>query len=343
MRLRSHCWNILIAFIVVVLSGLAGRHVIAQEQAPSVALPPPPSSVTVSEVSLQPTDEAYRIGPGDLIDIIVSKNEILSRNAIRVSNSGFIQVPMFDKDVQAACKTERELADEIRARYLRYMRNPHVYVAVKEYNSKPVAVIGAVNSPGRFQLQRRVRLLELLTFVNGPSDRAGRSVQIIHTGVQLCGHQAQDVASDDLAESFNSYNLKDTLMADERSNPIVLPGDIVRIAEAEQVYVIGSVKTSLTIPLREPVTISQAIARAGGALPDAQTDKVRIIRQSPGTLNKTEIIVNLKAINKRQKEDLMLEANDVVDVPGPSGARRFLNGLIDRATSMSSLPLRVIP
>ncbi|HMJ09552.1 MAG TPA: polysaccharide biosynthesis/export family protein, partial [Pyrinomonadaceae bacterium] len=102
----------------------------------------------------------YKIGAGDVIDVTLDNNDTLSRRAIRVSNQGTIQLAMIDSDVVAACRTERELADQIRDRYKKYLLNPHVTVAVKEFNSNPVAVIGAVNGPGRFQLQRPVRLLE---------------------------------------------------------------------------------------------------------------------------------------------------------------------------------------
>src|SRR4051812_100384 len=53
----------------------------------------------------------YRIGPGDVIDVIVSQSAALSRTGIRVNNEGLITLPMLDNDIHAGCKTERELAD----------------------------------------------------------------------------------------------------------------------------------------------------------------------------------------------------------------------------------------
>jgi hypothetical protein len=62
-----------------------------------------------------------------------------------------------------------------------------------------------------------------------------------------------------------------------------------------------------------------------------------------GTSAKTEIVANLKAINKRQEKDILLEANDVVEVPGPSGAKKFLGGLMNALVPrITSYPLGVI-
>lgn len=274
-------------------------------------------------------DESYRIGPGDVLDIVASKQPDYSRSGVRVDNNGMIQIPRDDVELKAACKTVREIANEIKDRYRKYLRNPYVYVEVKEFQSQPVAIIGAVNSPGRFQLQRRVKLLELLTFVNGPSEHAGGSIHIIRTSQgALCDPTPAGSTETASGETLIAYNLRDTLKAEEGANPYVRPGDIIRIADAEQAYIIGAVKNSAPITLKEPVTLSEAIARAGGLTGEADSAKIRIIRQMKGTTTKTEIVANLKAINKRQQEDILLQANDVIDVPGPTSGKKFLNGLI---------------
>jgi polysaccharide export outer membrane protein len=289
-------------------------------------------------------DESYRIGPGDVLDIVASKQPDYSRSGVRVDNNGMIQIPRDDVELKAACKTVREIANEIRDRYRKYLRNPYVYVEVKEFQSQPVAIIGAVNSPGRFQLQRRVKLLELLTFVNGPSERAGGSIHIIRTSQgALCDPTPAGSNETASGEILIAYNLRDTLKAEEGANPYVRPGDIIRIADAEQAYIIGAVKNSAPITLKEPVTLSEAIARAGGLTGEADSAKIRIIRQMKGTTTKTEIVANLKAINKRQQEDILLQANDVIDVPGPTGGKKFLNGLIKTVIpGLTSYPLGVI-
>src|SRR5260370_38391309 len=96
-------------------------------------------------------------------------------------------MPLIQVEIQAACQTEAELAREIGTRYLEYLRNPQVDVFIRAYQSEPVAVLGAVRTPSRFQLQRRVRLLEMLSHVGGPTENAGQIIQIVPTAaVSMC-------------------------------------------------------------------------------------------------------------------------------------------------------------
>jgi polysaccharide export outer membrane protein len=104
-------------------------------------------------------EDRYRIGPGDVLDVRIYNRPQLSRDAVRVEGNGMIRMPLIETEIQAACLTEGELAKEIATRYARYYRNLQVDIFVKEYQSRQVAIIGAVNEQGRFQLQRRIRLL----------------------------------------------------------------------------------------------------------------------------------------------------------------------------------------
>src|SRR4029079_2005138 len=84
------------------------------------------------------TDNRYRIGPGDVIEVRVARAPELSREAVRVDESGTIRMPMWDLDIPAACQTEGELAHNIATLYKKYKNDPHVDVFVKEFQSQPV-------------------------------------------------------------------------------------------------------------------------------------------------------------------------------------------------------------
>ncbi len=282
-------------------------------------------------------NENYRIGPGDVIDVIVYKNEPLSSSGIRVNNQGTIQLKSLDGEVQAACLTERELADLVKEKYKKYLLNPYVNVAVKEFNANPVSFIGAVQQPGNFQLQRPMRLLELLSLVKGPSGTAGDTVQIIRNpNIARCEQRTLLVPTDS-GDDLLTFPLAKTLQGVEEANPFVEPGDIVRLLEADQVqaYINGSVSKPGIVNLKDPVTLTQAIAMAGGVVPGSNIEKVKISRQVPGTLERTETYANLKEINKRTQSDILLQPNDIVEVPGPKksiwkGALRILVPAITR-------------
>jgi polysaccharide export outer membrane protein len=152
----------------------------AQTAAPSPQTSAPaqaPSAPQVINTGPLTDDVSYRVGPGDLLDVRVYGRPELGREA-RVDNQGNIRLP-FVGYVQVACLSENQLAQLITEKFLKYLRDPQVDVFIKEYKSQPVAVVGSVGAPGRFQLQRRVRLLELLTFAGGPNLNAGGVVHII--------------------------------------------------------------------------------------------------------------------------------------------------------------------
>jgi len=290
--------------------------------------------------SLQSTDDRYRIGPGDVLDIRIYNRPQLSRDAVRVEGNGMIRMPLIENEVQAGCLTEGELAKEISTRYARYYKNLQVDVFIKEYHSKQVAVIGAVNEQSRFELQRRVRLLELLTYAKGPSTKAGQTINIVHSTAAIPCKQTDDA---DTAVAFSSYKLSDVLQGDPKSNPYLEAGDIVTLPEADQVYVVGNVFSPLTISLKEPITLTRAIAMAGGLKQDTRKDKIRVLRQEPGTSIRKEITVDLYAIEKKSSEDLALAPNDIIDVPTSAG-KSFLRSLIQGVVpGVGQLPVRVVP
>lgn len=315
-----------------------------------------PSSESKSETTTAPrangAEPRYLIGAGDVLDIRIFNYPQLSREAVRVDGNGMIKLPLLADEIMATCKTETELASEISKQYLEYIKNPHVEVFIKDFQSKYVAVIGAVNEPGRFEMRRRIRLLELLSFAGGPSEKAGGRIQIRHASeIKPCLNRGEGVPIAEntgdltLEENTHWYNL-DRLMSgveEDKNNPYIRPGDIVSLTEADSVYVIGNVYRPTTIQLKEKVTLTKALAMAGGTLPDTNMDRLRIMRQAKGQANQSEIVVDLKAIKQNKAEDIVLESNDIVEVP-TSKTKKFVNSLINSISpALTRLPTRIIP
>lgn len=329
-------WTSLLGFT----TGLAS----AQQSVASITSQVTPSSASTGVPSRRSSDDRYRIGPGDVLDIRVFNKPQFSRDSVRVDSHGMIRMPLIKEEIQAACRTEEELSKEIATLYLEYLRNPQVDVFIRDYQSEPVAVLGAVHTPSRFQLQRRVRLLELLSHVGGPTDNAGRSIQIVHTATpSMCETSGQIESGQSDVSGLDNYKLSDTLKGEEKANPYVRPGDLITVTEAEQAFVVGNVLRPSAIPLKERITVSRAIAMSGGVMPDTKSEHVRIVRQPLGSTTKTEIFVNLKAIDKEKSEDVVLQAGDIVDVPA-SGGKRLLRSLVGAVVpTVAQLPVRVIP
>lgn len=304
----------------------------------------PVSSAKPEVPAPKPTvdDTRYRIGPGDVLAIIVRKAPELSLEAVRVDQRGMIRIPMITGEITAACRTESELSNQIAALYLEYKNNPSVEVFVREFQSRPVAVIGAINAPGQFRLQRQVRLLELLSFAGGPSPAAGRVINIIHAGgPNICEKDPGDVAN---SQSVGVYRLNDTLKGKEDSNPFVQPGDIVQLPEADQVFVVGYVMSPRAIPLKDKsITVSRAVAMAGGPQRESKTSKIKIVRQLGDGSQKQEIIVDLGAIEKQKAVDIVLLPDDIVEVPSSTG-KMILSALTGSLAPMVTQgAIRAIP
>lgn len=115
----------------------------------------------------------YRIGPEDVLSIDVWDNEALSVE-VPVRPDGMISLPLLD-DVQAAGLTPLELRDFLTKRLTEYMSSAEVSVIVTEVRSYKVSVLGAVRTPGRFELNSRSTILEVLAMAGGFTEFAMRS------------------------------------------------------------------------------------------------------------------------------------------------------------------------
>src|SRR6185369_13374654 len=165
-------------------------------------------------------------------------------------------------------------------------------------------------------------------------------INIVHSTAASPCKQSDDT---DTSLAFSRNKLSEHLQGDPKSNPYLETGDIVTLPEADQVYVVGNVFMPLTIALKEPITLTRAIAMAGGLKQDTSKDKIRVLRQEPGTTTRKEIIVDLSAIEKKRSEDLALAPNDIIDVPTSAG-KSFLRSLVQGfVPSVGQLPVRVVP
>lgn len=340
------------------LSGFVAA--VARQAADSTAPVTTAASGTTADTPRASSGEQYRIGARDVLTIRVTAPDIVpqfSAEALEVNECGMIPLLSVQNEeqneVKAAGMTTNELQEHLRRFYTKYKRNPQVVVKVKEHNSQPVAINGAVARPGQFQLRRPVRLLELLQFyAGGATERSGGRIQIARMPAPgMCeakpanaaGAQTATVIDEAAGASFITFKLEDTLKADERANPYLQPGDVITLPEAKEAYVVGNVLRPGPIPLKDDhLTVSRAIAMVGGFMPDSRKEKVRIVRQEAGGAASREFFVDMKAVNERRAEDVALLPNDIIEVP-VAGGRRILRSLVGTIVpTVGQLPVQVI-
>jgi len=119
----------------------------------------------------------YRIGPEDMLQISVWKNEAVSRS-VPVRPDGKISLPLLN-DVQAAGLTPLELRDVLTQKLAEYMPSPEVSVIVTEVRSFKVSVLGEILKPGRYELKSWSTVLDALALAGGFTPFAARSRIVI--------------------------------------------------------------------------------------------------------------------------------------------------------------------
>ncbi len=137
------------------------------------------SNEIVQEVAQSPKD--FLLGPEDLLEIVVWRNEDLSRVVV-VRPDGKISMPLIG-DVRASGLTADQLGERIAERLKEFKETPMVSVSVKQVNSYNLYVLGEVATPGKFQLQSYTTVLQAIAMAGGFTQFASRNkIQVIRDG-----------------------------------------------------------------------------------------------------------------------------------------------------------------
>jgi protein involved in polysaccharide export with SLBB domain len=226
-------------------------------------------------------------------------------------------LPFLEKPIRALCRNEKEVQKDVASAYAKYIKNPQVSVLVKERKSRqPATISGAVRTPIQVTMLREVRLHELITKANGITDRAGGTIQIMHTEPEMCPAEGGVFQNATLSEKGNFgmaiYKISDLKLGKEEADPFIRPGDIVVVTEGEPVYVTGMVTSPRELVIRDKLTLSHAIAMAGGPQRMAKTSEVHILRQKEG--GQDDLKFNYDAIRKGKEADVELKPFDIIQV-----------------------------
>jgi polysaccharide export outer membrane protein len=327
----------------------------AYRETPQQPAPAVPSMQPGSPNILFSSDEDYRIGATDVLQIIVQDAPELS-NTIRVNASGTI--PMgFLGQLKAAGKTPEELQKQI-ANGLRgeYLTDPQVTVVVVQYNSRSLFIQGAVKNPGVYIIEGRPSLLKLITMAGGLAENHGSTAFVIReiksqkadqsarprtvttASDSRAGVSAQPVAAaatqssadasrptpdvsqaagdeEDAKYEMKQVNITSLLRGNFGQNLVIQPGDIINIPNSDVFFVAGEVRSPGSFPLKEGTTLRQAVSLAQGLTFKAKAGSGVIFREDSATGKRQEIKVDIAQVMSGKKEDIPIFANDVVIVP----------------------------
>jgi polysaccharide export outer membrane protein len=163
---------------------------------------------------------AYRIGPGDVVNIFVWRNPELT-TTVPVRPDGRISVPLLE-DLVAAGKTPSELGREMEKELGVFIQNPLVTVIVTNFVGmfeQQVRVVGQAQQPRAIPYRSDMTLLDVMIAVGGLTPFAD-------------GNRASLVRTIDGEQQEFRVRLDDLLRGGEiAANVAVLPGDVVIIPE----------------------------------------------------------------------------------------------------------------
>lgn len=301
----------------------------------------------------------YRIGPGDILDVRVFGQSDLTSTAEVDENGNVSSLPFIEEPIPAKCRNEKEVQKLITEAYSKYILKPRVSVRILERRSRPPAIVfGAVRVPQRVVMNRRLRLHEVLVTAGGVTQNANGTVDVLHTQPELCVETEDTITTAPVAAAvaanhskepdigtLETYKLIDLKGGSAENNPYIRPGDIVIVNEGQPIFITGMVVKPGDVIIKDQLTLTRAIAMAGGMQKMANTAQVHIYRKTEGKLNPEPLRYDYDAIRKGKAPDVLLQAYDIIDVRpvgtfSAKGLSELLKGL--GTSTLGSLPTRVL-
>lgn len=119
-------------------------------------------------------DSAYRLNPGDVLEISIWKDEAMQRT-VTVLPDGMISYPLaghINVTGMTAAELEKELTKRLKDG--RFYTNPALNVTVVQALGNQVFVLGEVKTPGAFEVKRRLDVMQALSLAGGLTEFADR-------------------------------------------------------------------------------------------------------------------------------------------------------------------------
>lgn len=266
---------------------------------------------------------SYALGPGDQLMFSGVAADEIANKPFRVDADGEVNLPMVGR-LAAAGLTLRQFEEALNKRLSIYIREPQVVVTIAEFRSQPVSVVGAVKSPGTYQLEGKKNLMEIIGLAGGFREDAGNVIAITRKS-EWSAIPLPDATIDPSKEfSLGEVKIREIL---EGKNPTanisIMPHDVISVPKAELVYVIGGVNKAggFVLSERENMSVLQALSLAEGLQRTSDSHHARVLRLQSGQEERIEISVDVKKILDGTSKDVPLRGGDILFVPD-SGAKR---------------------
>ena len=242
----------------------------------------------------------YVIGAQDVLTIQVFDQSDLG-GKYTVEADGTFSFPLVGR-VNAGGLTLRSFEGELKKKLADgYFRNPQVTVAVEQYRSQRVFVMGEVRGPGPVSLTGGMTLIEALARAGSTQPTASGEVAVVRAPQGAKGPVMPN--QDSVTEIFRA-SIRELESGALSQNIELRDGDTIFVPRAETAYVFGQVKNPGGYAVQKDTTVLQALSLAGGVTENGAMNRVKVVRIVDG--GKREVKVKLTDIVK---------AGDTIIVP----------------------------
>jgi polysaccharide export outer membrane protein len=280
-------------------------------------IPSTTGEAAAGEPSAAPMNgSSYILGPEDQITVQIFAASDIPDKPVQIDNDGTVTLPMIGQ-VHAAGLTVEQLQANLVTAYKKYFKDPQVTVQVSDFRSQPVSVAGNVAKPGVVQLRGNRNLMEVIGLAGGLMADAGDSVLITRNlsegPIPVAGAFTDPTGKYSVAH----LNIRSIMNGkDPEANIQIKPHDVITVPRARMIYVLGNVGRpgGYVMTENETMSLTQAIALAGGWDKMAALSSARILRASGGS-TREQIHANIKKILQNKAPDLQLQPDDILYVP----------------------------
>lgn len=235
-----------------------------------------------------PEVASYVVGPQDVL-LITSYDQPELTGKFTVETDGSFTYPLIGR-VQAGGLTLRGVEELLKKDLVSkgFFKDPQVTVAIAQYRSQKIHIVGEVRTPGTYALSGDMRLVEALALAGSGTAMASGEVVIVHESGESERVDLRELENGDLSR-----------------NVPLMSGDTIFVQRAESVYVFGQVRNPGAYPFRQKkTTVLQALSLAGGVTDRGSTTRIHIVRIVDG--EKKELRVEM---------DDLVEPRDTIIVP----------------------------
>jgi polysaccharide biosynthesis/export protein len=238
-----------------------------------------------------PASNEYHLGPGDIVKVTVYGNQDLTTET-EVSQGGKISFPLVGEVAVAGLtrgEAEKAISDALGKGG--FVPNAYVNMLISQYRSQQVSVVGEVNKPGNYAINKASSVTELIAMAGGITPKGSSVISIIRKDSRG-------------ATEKHEIDVRNIFAGTDKVALSIRPDDVIYVPPMPVFYIYGEVRQPGSYPLTPDLTVRQALSVGGGLTVRGTERGIRVERKDKD--GKTD--------SRRPNLDEKLRPDDVVQV-----------------------------